>query len=183
MKKRLTISLKYAIVLAVFVFISCESSKFNQWLSLFFISIHCQKTDWEVAIKSINKKNLSKSQILLGKEIKILKVSCCFRLCYRVSLLFRLSWSVAQLLGFVTNDIWFLLSRSCSMRTLWHSMMFRWANFTFRFVLLFIHKKLWVKTESPLGFWIRNYTTVPLNSEGGNLPVWTAALTLFLAVI
>nr|XP_031541781.1 serine/threonine-protein kinase ULK2 isoform X4 [Vicugna pacos] len=32
-----------------------------------------QKTDWEVAIKSINKKNLSKSQILLGKEIKILK--------------------------------------------------------------------------------------------------------------
>lgn len=33
-----------------------------------------QKTDWEVAIKSINKKNLSKSQILLGKEIKILKV-------------------------------------------------------------------------------------------------------------
>lgn len=35
---------------------------------------HLQKTDWEVAIKSINKKNLSKSQILLGKEIKILKV-------------------------------------------------------------------------------------------------------------
>lgn len=34
-----------------------------------------QKTDWEVAIKSIKKKNLSKSQILLGKEIKILKVS------------------------------------------------------------------------------------------------------------
>uniref|UniRef100_A0A672H437 non-specific serine/threonine protein kinase n=1 Tax=Salarias fasciatus TaxID=181472 RepID=A0A672H437_SALFA len=32
------------------------------------------KTDWEVAIKSINKKNLSKSQILLGKEIKILKL-------------------------------------------------------------------------------------------------------------
>ncbi|XP_042298280.1 serine/threonine-protein kinase ULK2 isoform X3 [Sceloporus undulatus] len=31
------------------------------------------KTDWEVAIKSINKKNLSKSQLLLGKEIKILK--------------------------------------------------------------------------------------------------------------
>uniref|UniRef100_A0A8C9Y697 non-specific serine/threonine protein kinase n=1 Tax=Sander lucioperca TaxID=283035 RepID=A0A8C9Y697_SANLU len=35
---------------------------------------HRKKTDWEVAIKSINKKNLSKSQILLGKEIKILKV-------------------------------------------------------------------------------------------------------------
>ncbi|XP_030632263.1 serine/threonine-protein kinase ULK2 isoform X3 [Chanos chanos] len=34
---------------------------------------HKKKTDWEVAIKSINKKNLSKSQILLGKEIKILK--------------------------------------------------------------------------------------------------------------
>ncbi|XP_056229803.1 serine/threonine-protein kinase ULK2 isoform X2 [Seriola aureovittata] len=34
---------------------------------------HRKKTDWEVAIKCINKKNLSKSQILLGKEIKILK--------------------------------------------------------------------------------------------------------------
>ncbi|KAJ8392164.1 hypothetical protein AAFF_G00079700 [Aldrovandia affinis] len=34
---------------------------------------HRKKTDWEVAIKSINKKNLSKSHILLGKEIKILK--------------------------------------------------------------------------------------------------------------
>uniref|UniRef100_A0A8C9WN20 non-specific serine/threonine protein kinase n=1 Tax=Scleropages formosus TaxID=113540 RepID=A0A8C9WN20_SCLFO len=34
---------------------------------------HRKKTDWEVAIKSINKKNLSRSQILLGKEIKILK--------------------------------------------------------------------------------------------------------------
>ncbi|XP_069471287.1 serine/threonine-protein kinase ULK2 isoform X2 [Ambystoma mexicanum] len=34
---------------------------------------HRKKTDWEVAVKSINKKNLSKSQILLGKEIKILK--------------------------------------------------------------------------------------------------------------
>lgn len=41
------------------------------------LSLLCfpQKTDWEVAIKSINKKNLSKSQILLGKEIKILKVT------------------------------------------------------------------------------------------------------------
>uniref|UniRef100_A0A674C3A6 non-specific serine/threonine protein kinase n=1 Tax=Salmo trutta TaxID=8032 RepID=A0A674C3A6_SALTR len=34
---------------------------------------HRKKTDWEVAVKSITKKNLSKSQILLGKEIKILK--------------------------------------------------------------------------------------------------------------
>ncbi|XP_058857564.1 serine/threonine-protein kinase ULK2-like isoform X1 [Acipenser ruthenus] len=33
---------------------------------------HKKKTDWEVAVKCI-KKNLSKSQILLGKEIKILK--------------------------------------------------------------------------------------------------------------
>uniref|UniRef100_A0A8C2U0H3 non-specific serine/threonine protein kinase n=1 Tax=Coturnix japonica TaxID=93934 RepID=A0A8C2U0H3_COTJA len=38
---------------------------------------HRKKTDWEVAIKSINKKNLSKSQILLGKEIKILKDNKC----------------------------------------------------------------------------------------------------------
>uniref|UniRef100_A0AAQ5YG99 non-specific serine/threonine protein kinase n=1 Tax=Amphiprion ocellaris TaxID=80972 RepID=A0AAQ5YG99_AMPOC len=40
---------------------------------------HRKKTDWEVAIKSINKKNLSKSQILLGKEIKILKVSMALK--------------------------------------------------------------------------------------------------------
>uniref|UniRef100_A0A3P9A8C3 non-specific serine/threonine protein kinase n=1 Tax=Esox lucius TaxID=8010 RepID=A0A3P9A8C3_ESOLU len=41
---------------------------------------HRKKTDWEVAIKSINKKNLSKSQILLGKEIKILKVNSILRI-------------------------------------------------------------------------------------------------------
>lgn len=34
-----------------------------------------QKHDLEVAVKCINKKNLAKSQTLLGKEIKILKVS------------------------------------------------------------------------------------------------------------
>uniref|UniRef100_A0A3Q2Q5Z0 non-specific serine/threonine protein kinase n=1 Tax=Fundulus heteroclitus TaxID=8078 RepID=A0A3Q2Q5Z0_FUNHE len=34
---------------------------------------HKEKRDWEVAVKCINKKNLSKSQALLGKEIKILK--------------------------------------------------------------------------------------------------------------
>lgn len=34
---------------------------------------HKQKRNWEVAIKCINKKNLAKSQSLLGKEIKILK--------------------------------------------------------------------------------------------------------------
>ncbi|KPP65075.1 serine/threonine-protein kinase ULK2-like, partial [Scleropages formosus] len=34
---------------------------------------HKKKTSWEVAIKSICKKNLSKSHFLLGKEIKILK--------------------------------------------------------------------------------------------------------------
>lgn len=36
-----------------------------------------QKHDWEVAVKCINKKNLAKSQTLLGKEIKILKVGVC----------------------------------------------------------------------------------------------------------
>uniref|UniRef100_A0A8C7G7B3 non-specific serine/threonine protein kinase n=1 Tax=Oncorhynchus kisutch TaxID=8019 RepID=A0A8C7G7B3_ONCKI len=41
---------------------------------------HRKKTDWEVAVKSITKKNLSKSQILLGKEIKILKVSSMLNL-------------------------------------------------------------------------------------------------------
>uniref|UniRef100_A0A671QEB4 non-specific serine/threonine protein kinase n=1 Tax=Sinocyclocheilus anshuiensis TaxID=1608454 RepID=A0A671QEB4_9TELE len=35
---------------------------------------HREKHDWEVAVKCINKKNLAKSQTLLGKEIKILKV-------------------------------------------------------------------------------------------------------------
>ncbi|XP_034758301.2 serine/threonine-protein kinase ULK1-like isoform X1 [Acipenser ruthenus] len=34
---------------------------------------HKEKPDWEVAVKCINKKNLAKSQTLLGKEIKILK--------------------------------------------------------------------------------------------------------------
>uniref|UniRef100_A0A8C6WZY7 non-specific serine/threonine protein kinase n=1 Tax=Neogobius melanostomus TaxID=47308 RepID=A0A8C6WZY7_9GOBI len=38
---------------------------------------HKEKHDWEVAVKCINKKNLAKSQTLLGKEIKILKVSMC----------------------------------------------------------------------------------------------------------
>lgn len=36
--------------------------------------VFLQKPDWEVAVKCINKKNLAKSQTLLGKEIKILKV-------------------------------------------------------------------------------------------------------------
>lgn len=35
---------------------------------------HKEKRDWEVAVKCINKKNIAKSQALLGKEIKILKV-------------------------------------------------------------------------------------------------------------
>lgn len=34
---------------------------------------HKEKRDWEVAVKCINKKNFSKSQALLGKEIRILK--------------------------------------------------------------------------------------------------------------
>ncbi|XP_054629211.1 serine/threonine-protein kinase ULK1a isoform X3 [Dunckerocampus dactyliophorus] len=34
---------------------------------------HKEKHEWEVAVKCINKKNLSKSHSLLGKEIKILK--------------------------------------------------------------------------------------------------------------
>lgn len=38
-----------------------------------------------VAIKSITKKNLAKSQSLLGKEIKILKVSCTLHILNRFS--------------------------------------------------------------------------------------------------
>ncbi|CAH2222499.1 serine threonine- kinase ULK2 isoform X1 [Pelobates cultripes] len=41
--------------------------------AMVFKGRHRKKTDWQVAIKSINKKNLSRSQLLLGKEIKILK--------------------------------------------------------------------------------------------------------------
>jgi len=40
------------------------------------LSFFLKKRDYEVAIKCINKKNLAKSQALLGKEIKILKVCC-----------------------------------------------------------------------------------------------------------
>lgn len=35
-----------------------------------------QKREWQVAVKCISKKNLAKSESLLGKEIKILKVLC-----------------------------------------------------------------------------------------------------------
>lgn len=42
---------------------------------VFFVCLFfSKKRDWEVAVKCINKKNFSKSQALLGKEIKILKV-------------------------------------------------------------------------------------------------------------
>ncbi|XP_037536623.1 serine/threonine-protein kinase ULK1a [Nematolebias whitei] len=41
--------------------------------AIVFKGRHKEKRDWEVAIKCINKKNLAKSQSLLGKEIKILK--------------------------------------------------------------------------------------------------------------
>uniref|UniRef100_A0AAQ5XBE9 non-specific serine/threonine protein kinase n=1 Tax=Amphiprion ocellaris TaxID=80972 RepID=A0AAQ5XBE9_AMPOC len=43
---------------------------------------HREKHDWEVAVKCINKKNLAKSQTLLGKEIKILKVSQSYSVLY-----------------------------------------------------------------------------------------------------
>ena len=43
------------------------------YLYLAFILLF-KKRDWVVAVKCINKKNLAKSQSLLGKEIKILKV-------------------------------------------------------------------------------------------------------------
>ena len=42
--------------------------------TLWFVFFLLKKRDCEVAIKCINKKNLAKSQVLLGKEIKILKV-------------------------------------------------------------------------------------------------------------
>uniref|UniRef100_A0A8C2I381 non-specific serine/threonine protein kinase n=1 Tax=Cyprinus carpio TaxID=7962 RepID=A0A8C2I381_CYPCA len=48
---------------------------------------HKQKHDFEVAVKCINKKNLAKSQTLLGKEIRILKVSFLVTLWVRTGLL------------------------------------------------------------------------------------------------
>lgn len=48
---------------------------FMQPINDFACNVSSQKHDWEVAVKCINKKNLAKSQTLLGKEIKILKVS------------------------------------------------------------------------------------------------------------
>uniref|UniRef100_A0A8C1R8L5 non-specific serine/threonine protein kinase n=1 Tax=Cyprinus carpio TaxID=7962 RepID=A0A8C1R8L5_CYPCA len=48
---------------------------------------HKQKHDFEVAVKCINKKNLAKSQTLLGKEIRILKVSFVVTLWVRTGLL------------------------------------------------------------------------------------------------
>lgn len=46
-------------------------------LCLFVVAemFNFQKPEVEVAVKCINKKNLAKSQTLLGKEIKILKVN------------------------------------------------------------------------------------------------------------
>lgn len=49
---------------------------FNFYLNLL------KRRDWEVAVKCINKKNLAKSQSLLGKEIKILKVTHCLLMSY-----------------------------------------------------------------------------------------------------
>uniref|UniRef100_A0A3Q0SLI2 non-specific serine/threonine protein kinase n=1 Tax=Amphilophus citrinellus TaxID=61819 RepID=A0A3Q0SLI2_AMPCI len=45
----------------------------NGAFAVVFKGRHKEKHDWEVAVKCINKKNLGKSQFLLGKEIKILK--------------------------------------------------------------------------------------------------------------
>ncbi len=46
--------------------------------------LYSQKHDFEVAVKCIKKKNLAKSQTLLGKEIRILKVSFLITLWVRL---------------------------------------------------------------------------------------------------
>lgn len=72
----------------------CNSWHMKSSLNLF---VFLKKTDWEVAIKSINKKNLTKSQILLGKEIKILKVTDCSQISFTADIfLFFLSHSEAM---------------------------------------------------------------------------------------
>lgn len=68
----------------------CLITVYMVWVDSF---VHYKKRDWEVAVKCINKKNLAKSQSLLGKEIKILKVKSCvcvamfFNICRALQLL------------------------------------------------------------------------------------------------
>lgn len=54
----------------------------------FFYLNLLKKRDGEVAVKCINKKNLAKSQSLLGKEIKILKVTQCLLMSYHTVSIF-----------------------------------------------------------------------------------------------
>ena len=51
-----------------------QVSDFNAFFFHVFFIISIQNSNMTVAIKSITKKNISKSHNLLGKEIKILKV-------------------------------------------------------------------------------------------------------------
>uniref|UniRef100_A0A8C2F288 non-specific serine/threonine protein kinase n=1 Tax=Cyprinus carpio TaxID=7962 RepID=A0A8C2F288_CYPCA len=53
---------------------------------------HKQKHDFEVAVKCINKKNLAKSQSLLGKEIRILKSLFCVDCTFTVFVCFLLQY-------------------------------------------------------------------------------------------
>lgn len=52
-------------------------------MSFYLFQLMFQEHAKVVAIKSITKKNLAKSQSLLGKEIKILKVSCTLHILNR----------------------------------------------------------------------------------------------------
>lgn len=52
---------------------------------MYSLCLPSKKRDWEVAVKCINKKNLGKSQCLLAKEIKILKVCIYLRWCCGMS--------------------------------------------------------------------------------------------------
>lgn len=53
--------------------VTVDQCKADVFISCLFSCVS-KKRDWVVAVKCINKKNLAKSQSLLGKEIKILKV-------------------------------------------------------------------------------------------------------------
>lgn len=74
----------------------CVLCSFNILLSFYTVgeifSLFEQKDDFVVAIKVIAKKNISKTQNLLAKEIKILKVSSKY-----LQLLFNKKWILRSL--------------------------------------------------------------------------------------
>ena len=82
---------------SVFVLVvrSCIYYSLNYWFACVYIFlpiVSFQKPHQIVAIKAITKKNLAKSQNLLGKEIKILKVCITYKFSFLKMLVILLKW-------------------------------------------------------------------------------------------